>query len=105
MNLRSPKFSLREFSESVKHLDSLEILDAVLQELHAISMNCRELGFGNMPKKGSKARRYFDDLSVLVPLYTHTNLPNFREGYVEEANAMLRKMSHNLLSLQHLSLP
>ncbi len=91
MSLRSPNFDLKEFSESVKDLDVLEILDAVLEEIGAISRQCKQVGFGFMPKKGSNARKYYDDLMFLVPIYASTTLPKFREGYIEEAQAMLRK--------------
>jgi hypothetical protein len=102
MTLRSPEYSLRIFSESVAALDVLEIMDAVLAELHAIKMQFRTLGFGNMPRKGSRPRRYFDDLTVLVPLYTSTAPPQFRVGYVEEAWPMLRVLSQRLVSLSDL---
>ena len=92
MNLRSPNYNLREFSESVKDLDFLEIQDAVLEEIGIISRDCRKLGFGNMPKKGSKARKYYDDLKAIVPLFLGT-IPELREELVDEARAMLHKIS------------
>ncbi len=102
MNLRSPRFDLREFSESVEHLDVLQILDAVLAEINAIQTECRSLGFGNLPKKGSKARTYVDDLLILVPLFTNTTAPTFRPGYVREAWPMLKTLSDRLVSLSSL---
>lgn len=101
MNLRSPNYDLRVFSESVKDLDILEIQDAVLEEIHAISMDCKKLGFGYMPKKGSKARKYYDDLRSIVPLYAGI-LPEFREGFIDEARPMLIKMAQYLVSLKDL---
>lgn len=103
MNLRSPNYDLREFSESVKNLDVLEILDAILDEIGVISRECKKLGFGYMPKKGSKARKYYDDLNVLVPLYAGT-LPEFRDGFIDEARAMLSKMSESLVALENFKL-
>jgi len=38
-------------------------------------------------------------LHVLVSLYVGTR-PRFREGYVEEAGEMFKKLSHYLVSLQ-----
>ncbi|MGI8543348.1 MAG: zeta toxin family protein [Aridibacter sp.] len=91
-----------EFSESVKDLDVLEILDEISVELNTISRQCRELGFGSMPKKGSKARKYYEDLLILVPLYTNTTPPNFRQGYIDEAKSMLKRMAQHLVSLKDL---
>lgn len=99
MQLRSSTYSLREFSESVAGLDVLQILDAITVEVHAISKQCRSLGFGNKPKKGTKARQYFDDLNVFFPMFTNTTPPNFREGFIEEAWAMLHKLSQHLVCL------
>ena len=102
MRLRSPAYNLREFSESVSSLDLLEMQDAVAVEVHAIKMQCRSLGFGNMPKKGSRARKYFDDLNAIFPLFTTASPPQFREGYVEEAWPMLRALAQWLVCLSTL---
>lgn len=105
MNLRSPSYSMREFSESVSDLDVMQIMDAILAELHAIKMQCRSLGFGNVPKKGSRARQYFEDLTALVPLFTTTSPPQLREGFVREAWPMLRVLSERLVCLSNLQQP
>lgn len=103
MNLRSPNYNLREFSESVKDLEILEIQDAVLEEISAISISCKKLGFGYKPKKGSKARKYYDDLRSIIPLYART-LPEFREGFIDEARPMLLKMAQYVISMKELKL-
>jgi hypothetical protein len=97
--LRSPGYDLREFSESVKDLDLMQIQDAVCAELHQIKMACHSLGFGYLPKKGSKARQYYDDLVVVVSLYTTCTPPEFREGYIEEAWSMIQTLSRQLICL------
>lgn len=97
--LRSPKFSLRQFSESVKNLDLMQILDAVSAETHQLKMACHSLGFGYLPKNGSKARQYYDDLTVIISLYTTCTPPEFRGGYIEEAWPMIHKLSQQLICL------
>jgi len=99
MNLRSPNYDLKAFSESVVDLDVWEIFDAISKEIHAIAMQCQNFGI-RMPKKGTKARQYFDDLKFLVPLYTGLP-PTFRDGYVEDAWPMLWKMSGRLVALSN----
>ena len=101
MNLRSPNYDLREFSESVKDMDFLEMQDAVLQELHAISMDCKKPGFGYMPKKGSKARKYYDDLRSIVPLFLG-DISEFREELIDETRQMLLKMTQYVISMKEL---
>lgn len=103
MKLRSPSYSLREFSESVKDLEFLEIQDAVLHEIHVISMDCKKLGFGYMPKKGSKARKYYDNLRSIVPLFMG-NVSNFREELIDEARPMFLKMAQHVIPLRELKL-
>ena len=97
MTLRSPKYSLKEFSESVLELNHLEILDAILSEMHSIKMNRPRLR--RTPKKGTKVRQYIDDLNILVPLFMGATLPSLRHGYVEEAWPLLWKLSGSLESL------
>jgi len=97
--LRSPKYNLREFSESVKNLDLMQIEDAVSAELQQIKMACHSLGFGYLPKKGSKARQYYDDLIVIISLSATCTPPEFREGYIEEAWPMIHKLSQHLICL------
>lgn len=54
MDLRPPNYSLSDFSNSVKELEVMDILDAVLQEIHILKIQCHRLGFGYKPKR--KAR-------------------------------------------------
>lgn len=99
MGLRSPRYDLREFTESVKDLDLLQIQNAVSAELRQIEMACHSLGFGSLPRKGGKARQYFDDLIVVISLYTTCTPPKFREGFIEEAWPMIHKLSQQLICL------
>lgn len=103
MNLRSPNYDLKEFSESVKDLDFLEIQDAVLDKIYSISMDCKKLGYGYMPKKGSKARKYYDDLRSIVPLFLG-NLSEFREDLIDEARPMFLKMAQYVIPMKGLKL-
>lgn len=103
MDIRSPTYSLQEFSESVTSQNGMEILDAILGELPAIKMKCWSLGFGNMPQKGTPARRFFADLSALVAAFATTTPPQFREGFVQEAWPMLRTLSQWLVCMQGLN--
>ena len=103
MNLRSPNYDLREFSESVKDLEFLEMQDAVLQEIHTISMDCKKLGFGYMPKKGSKARKYYENLRSIVPLFLG-NMSEFKEDLIDEARPMLLKMAKYVIAMKDLNL-
>lgn len=82
MTLRSEQHNLAEFAQSVSTLDGSQVIDAVLEELRELSLRCVTLGFGSMPKKGSKARRYFDDLKAMVALSTGAQLSSLRDGYV-----------------------
>ena len=68
-------------------------------DLHDFVKACHSLGFGYVPKKGSKARQYFDDLVLVISLYTTCNPPAFREGYIEEAWPMIHKLSQQLICL------
>lgn len=102
MNLRSPNYDLKEFSESVKDLNILGIQDAVIEEISIISMQCKKLGFGFMPKKGSKAK-YYDDLHTVIRLYA-SDLTEFREGFIDEARPMLLRMAQSVISMKKLKL-
>jgi hypothetical protein len=98
MTLRSPKYDLREFSESVADLDVLEIMDAILLEAHALKVPHPTLRRRRRsPKKGTRKRQYFDDLQSLVPLFSGAQ-PTFRDGFAQEAWPMLRKLSEGLVS-------
>ena len=52
-----------------------------------------------MPKKGSKARRYFDDLKAMVALTTGEPLTSLREGYIREAWPALKRLSSIIVAL------
>lgn len=99
MVLRSELHDLTEFAQSVSTLDGLQIVDAALEELRELRLQCTALGFGSMPKKGSKARRYFDDLKSMVALSTGAPLTSLRDGYIREAWPALKRLSSVLVAL------
>lgn len=100
MKLISSNMQVGEFGASVEELDFDGIFTELLREMGTISrrfgnLNPEILDEYMLPALGSRERRYFDDLSVLVNLCIKPELPEFQDGFVEELYPLLCKITVN----------
>lgn len=99
----SPTYDFADFCSRVIDFDLLGILDAASAERAALSAQSEAHGGDFIPKEGTRARQYYDDLEIFPYLFAGTPLPDdLREGFFDDALQVLTVLQPSLTALSDL---
>lgn len=95
MNLRpvvSPEFDLRIFCDTVMDQDFSKVLDAISAEIAYAKYNHRATTKDRDFRKGSKGRKYCDDLIVLLRMLMGSGKPNPDPEFMSAISPLMRRL-------------
>lgn len=96
----SPTYDFSDFCDQVSQDDSTGVFQSVNMELDAVSMASQAHGGERIPRPGTTARAYYDDLEIIQHLFLGERLPDtLRQGFIDDSLHVLAALSNELPSL------